>query len=61
MLLLSKKSQHARALLTLKFYFFFANETATARETVAPTIGLLPIPMKPIMATCAGTEEEPAN
>ncbi len=34
---------------------------ATAIATVAPTIGLLPIPMKPIIATWAGTEELPAN
>ena len=35
--------------------------TATATATVAPTIGLLPMPRKPIISTCAGTEEEPAN
>ena len=35
--------------------------TATATATVAPTIGLLPMPMRPIISTCAGTEEEPAN
>ena len=34
---------------------------ATAQATVAPTIGLLPMPMRPIISTCAGTEEEPAN
>ena len=34
---------------------------ATAQATVAPTMGLLPMPMKPIMSTWAGTEEEPAN
>ena len=34
---------------------------ATATATVAPTIGLLPMPIKPIISTCAGTEEEPAN
>lgn len=40
---------------------YLANETATAHATVAPTIGLLPIPIKPIISTCAGTEELPAN
>ena len=35
--------------------------TATATATVAPTMGLLPMPRKPIISTCAGTEEEPAN
>ena len=34
---------------------------ATAQATVAPTMGLLPMPMNPIMSTWAGTEEEPAN
>ena len=38
-----------------------ASSTATATATVAPTIGLLPIPIKPIISTCAGTEEDPAN
>ena len=44
-----------------KSYFFMASSTATATATVAPTIGLLPMPRKPIISTCAGTEEEPAN
>ena len=44
-----------------KSYFFMASSTATATATVAPTIGLLPMPMRPIISTCAGTEEEPAN
>ncbi len=35
--------------------------TATATATVAPTMGLFPMPRKPIISTCAGTEEEPAN
>ena len=35
--------------------------TATATATVAPTMGLLPMPRKPIISTCAGTEDEPAN
>ena len=30
-------------------------------NAVKPTIGLLPIPKKPIISTCAGTDEEPAN
>ena len=40
---------------------FIAWATATATSTDAPTIGLLPMPMSPIISTCAGTEEEPAN
>ena len=43
------------------FYLFRAKATLTAQATVHPTIGLLPIPRKPIISTCAGTEEEPAN
>ncbi len=43
------------------FYALRAAFTATAQATVAPTMGLLPMPMRPIMSTCAGTEEEPAN
>ena len=35
--------------------------TATAHATVAPTMGLLPMPIRPIISTWAGTEEEPAN
>lgn len=50
-----------RTLLYVYFYLFRAKEVATAMATVAPTIGLLPIPRKPIISTCAGTEEEPAN
>ena len=42
-------------------YLLNANATFTAQATVQPTIGLLPIPRKPIISTCAGTEEEPAN
>ncbi len=38
-----------------------ASSIATATATVAPTMGLLPIPMRPIISTCAGTDEEPAN
>ncbi len=45
----------------LSVYFLKASATATAQATVQPTIGLFPIPMKPIISTCAGTEEEPAN
>ena len=43
------------------FYFAMPSCTATATATVAPTMGLLPMPMSPIISTCAGTEEEPAN
>ena len=42
-------------------YFFRDSSTATATETVMPTMGLLPAPRKPIISTWAGTEEEPAN
>ena len=41
--------------------FFIASSIATATATVAPTIGLLPMPIRPIISTCAGTELEPAN
>ena len=41
--------------------YLFASSTATAQATVAPTIGLLPMPIRPIISTWAGTEEEPAN
>ena len=44
-----------------QYYLFKASATFTAQATVQPTIGLLPIPRKPIISTCAGTEEEPAN
>ena len=47
--------------LFLENYLLSASLTATATATVAPTIGLLPMPRKPIISTCAGTEEEPAN
>lgn len=43
------------------FYLLNAVATSTATATVHPTIGLLPIPRNPIISTCAGTEEEPAN
>lgn len=42
-------------------YFVSPSCTATAHATEAPTIGLLPMPMRPIISTCAGTDEEPAN
>ncbi len=44
-----------------KQFYFIDSSTATAQATVAPTIGLLPIPISPIISTWAGTEEEPAN
>ena len=31
--------------------YFIASSTATAQATVAPTIGLLPMPMRPIIST----------
>ena len=40
-----------------KHAYFRLSATATA----APTMGLLPMPRKPIISTWAGTEEEPAN
>ena len=54
------------ALPTLKHNFapavnYLASATATATATVAPTIGLFPIPISPIISTWAGTDEEPAN
>ena len=42
-------------------YLFRAVATSTAQATVQPTMGLLPIPRKPIISTWAGTDEEPAN
>ena len=42
-------------------YLLSASFTATAQATVIPTIGLLPAPIRPIISTWAGTEEEPAN
>ena len=43
------------------YFLFRARSMATAMATVAPTIGLLPMPRKPIISTCAGTDDEPAN
>jgi len=55
-------SPFSYAYLEVVIYFLFrARSISTAIDTVAPTIGLLPIPRKPIISTCAGTEEEPAN
>ena len=51
----------ANAFITSLYFLLMARSTATAIATVAPTIGLLPMPRKPIISTCAGTEEEPAN
>jgi len=42
-------------------YFLLHSSTDTATATVAPTIGLLPMPRKPIISTCAGTDDDPAN
>ena len=44
-----------------QIYLLSAVATSTAQATVQPTIGLLPIPRNPIISTCAGTDEEPAN
>lgn len=43
------------------FPYFLLSATATATATVAPTMGLLPMPRKPIISTWAGTELDPAN
>ena len=60
-----KKSPHPRVRglsgQSNSAYFESACETATATATEQPTIGLLPMPRKPIISTCAGTEDEPAN
>ena len=52
---------HLTGLSVACAYFVSASCTATAHATEAPTMGLLPMPMRPIISTCAGTEEEPAN
>ena len=49
------------SLWRLTDYLARASSTATAQATLAPTMGLLPMPIRPIISTCAGTEEEPAN
>ena len=56
-----QKSRPQRSGFLQSKHCYLASDTATATATVAPTIGLLPIPIKPIISTCAGTEEEPAN
>ena len=38
-----------------KNYFFWDSSTATATETVIPTMGLLPAPRKPIISTSKST------
>ena len=45
----------------LLFCYLIASKLLTARATVAPTIGLFPIPINPIISTWAGTDELPAN
>ena len=60
----TKRSQSASLRVIMDMfsnYFFMASSTETATATVAPTIGLLPIPRNPIISTCAGTDDEPAN
>ena len=44
-----------------QIYLLSAVATSTAQATVQPTIGLLPMPRNPIISTCAGTDEDPAN
>ncbi len=48
-------------LKTDDYFLLRARSTFTAQATEQPTMGLLPMPRKPIISTCAGTEEEPAN
>ena len=53
-----------RGLLILfvrNYYSTIACWTATVTATVAPTIGLFPIPRTPIISTCTDTDEGPAN
>ena len=38
-------------LFSVVFYYFWLSATATATATVAPTMGLLPMPRKPIIST----------
>ena len=47
--------------MTVYNYLFSAVATSTAQATVQPTIGLLPMPRNPIISTCAGTDDDPAN
>ena len=47
--------------LLLQIVVYEACSRATATATEAPTMGLLPMPISPIISTWAGTEEEPAN
>ena len=61
MLLVPLKKASAKAKAFLIAYLDMPSCTATAQATVIPTIGLLPAPIRPIISTCAGTEEEPAN
>ena len=61
MLLVPLKKASAKAKAFLIAYLDMPSCTATAQATVMPTIGLLPAPIRPIISTCAGTEEEPAN
>ena len=55
------KTQGAAIILGKTEPYFNASSTATAQATVAPTMGLLPMPLSPIISTWAGTEEDPAN
>ena len=59
----NKTIQNKKKKNSLKYNlnYFKASSTATATATVAPTIGLLPIPISPIISTWAGTELDPAN
>ena len=40
----------------INYLFLYASSIATATATVAPTMGLLPIPIRPIISTWAGTD-----
>lgn len=48
-------------IIKINYFLLRARSALTAQATEQPTMGLLPIPRKPIISTCAGTDEEPAN
>ena len=60
-ILVKNKPRKIRGLFVRKRNYLLASSIATATATVIPTMGLLPAPMRPIISTWAGTEEEPAN
>ena len=52
---------YVKAIVSSDYFLLRARSALTAQATEQPTIGLLPMPRKPIISTWAGTEEEPAN